>query len=295
MEPAQPADPMDVVPAAQSTPKGPSMMPRAVAARRLAVQKNDQHIVLVKEAVAKALADYKAGEDKRTAGGDSGSSNDNQEIDLRDELLTLRENQEVILKTQLEDTAEILTAVQLVTRTQIMLKKRFDTHTRLMDALNEKQSLNECDTGHWSWIRDLKDELAHFHELHEISKKAYEERRAREAKNCRQRTISGISHTRRRTSKHSRKHPNRDYGGSVGRPKKEKGKGKQPHRIKFMGEYTSSETEDYYSFFARRFATRRPHHRRAHARESPHVVDDHAAKRHPVLIPHLRPCATQPK
>ena len=60
MEPMQPAhDPMDVVPAAGATPKGPSMMPRAVAARRLAVQKNDQHIVLVKEAVAKALADYK--------------------------------------------------------------------------------------------------------------------------------------------------------------------------------------------------------------------------------------------
>jgi hypothetical protein len=34
------------------------MNPRAVAARRLAVQKNDQHIVLVEEAVAKALADY---------------------------------------------------------------------------------------------------------------------------------------------------------------------------------------------------------------------------------------------
>jgi hypothetical protein len=63
-------------------------------------------------------------------------------------------------QTQLEDTAEILKAVQLVTRTQIMLVKRFDTHTRLMDALNEKQALNECETGHWSWIRDLKDDLA---------------------------------------------------------------------------------------------------------------------------------------
>jgi hypothetical protein len=49
---------MDVVPAAEATTKGPSMMPRAVAARREAVQRNDQHIVLVKEAVAKALADY---------------------------------------------------------------------------------------------------------------------------------------------------------------------------------------------------------------------------------------------
>ena len=93
MEPMQPAhDPMDVVSAA-ATPKGPSMMPRAVAARRLAVQKNDQHIVLVKEAVATALADYKAGEDKSTAGADDqGSSNDNQEIDLREEFLNPREN-----------------------------------------------------------------------------------------------------------------------------------------------------------------------------------------------------------
>jgi hypothetical protein len=101
---------------------------RAVAARRLAVQKNDQHILLVEEAVAKALADYKAGEGKSTAGADSqGSSNDNEEIDLRDELLTLRKNQEVMRQTQLEDTTEILKAVQLVTRTQIMLVKRFDT------------------------------------------------------------------------------------------------------------------------------------------------------------------------
>jgi hypothetical protein len=121
---------------------------------------------LVEEAVAKALADYKAGEGKSTAGGDSGSSNDNQEIDLRDELLTPRGNQEVMRNTQLEDTAEILNAVQLVTRTQVMLVKRFDTHTRLMAALNEKQALNECDTGHWSWIRDLKDDLAHWRELH---------------------------------------------------------------------------------------------------------------------------------
>ena len=66
MEPMQPArDDMDVVPAAQTTPKGPSMNPRAVAARRLAVQKNDQHIVLVEEAVAKALADYKAGDGQK--------------------------------------------------------------------------------------------------------------------------------------------------------------------------------------------------------------------------------------
>ena len=44
MEPMQPApDPMDDVRAAQTTPKSPSMNPRAVAARRLAVQKNDQH------------------------------------------------------------------------------------------------------------------------------------------------------------------------------------------------------------------------------------------------------------
>ena len=100
----------------------------AVKARRDAVQKNDQHIVLVKEAVAKALADYKAGEDKTAAGADDqGISNDNQEIDLREEFLKVRENQEVMRKTQLEDSAEILKAVQLVTRTQIMLVKRFDT------------------------------------------------------------------------------------------------------------------------------------------------------------------------
>ena len=98
MEPAQPArDPMDVAPVAEATPKGPSMTPRAVKARREAVQKNDQHIVLVKEAVAKALAEYKAGEDKRTAGADDqGISNANQEIDLREELRNMRENQEVM-------------------------------------------------------------------------------------------------------------------------------------------------------------------------------------------------------
>ena len=57
MKPAQPAgDPIDLVPAAEVTRKGPSMMPRAVKARREAVQKNDQHIVLVKEAVAKNTA-----------------------------------------------------------------------------------------------------------------------------------------------------------------------------------------------------------------------------------------------
>jgi hypothetical protein len=79
------------------------MNPRAVAARRLAVQKNDQHIVLVEEAVAKALADYKAGEDKAAAGADDqGISNDNQEIDLREEFLTLLGNQEVMRETQLE-------------------------------------------------------------------------------------------------------------------------------------------------------------------------------------------------
>jgi hypothetical protein len=37
------------------------------------------------------------------------------------------------------------------------------------------------------------------------------------------------------------------------------------------------------------------HHRRAHARESPHVVVDHADKPHPVRMPPLRRNAAQPK
>ena len=148
MEPAQPArDPMDVAPVAEATPKGPSMTPRAVKARREAVQKNDQHIVLVKEAVAKALAEYKAGEDKRTAGADDqGTSNANQEIDLREELRNVRENQEVMQKTQLEVMDAIFVSLDAVVENTRVFHKRFDTHMRLVRALNEKQALNECDT-----------------------------------------------------------------------------------------------------------------------------------------------------
>ena len=145
-----------------------------------------------------------------------------------------------VLRVLLASTAEILTAVQLVTRTQIMLVNRFDTHTRLMAALNEKQALNECDTGHWSWIRDLKDDLAHWRELHKIREKAYNERQASEAKLLAESALRNLPHKTK--DKHSTKHPNRDYRGPVGRPKQEKGKGKQPYSIKFMGEY-GPETE----------------------------------------------------
>ena len=76
----------------------------------------------------------------------------------------------------------------------------------------------------------------------QTGKKAYEERRASEAKLLAEAALRHLPHKTK--DKHSRKHPNRDYGGSVGRPKKEKGKGEQPYKIKFMGGY-GSETEDY--------------------------------------------------
>jgi hypothetical protein len=78
--------------------------------------------------------------------------------------------------------------------------------------------------------------------IHKIREKAYNERRASEAKLLAEKDLRNVPHKTK--DKHSRKHPNRDYGGPVGRPKQEKGKGKQPYRIKIMGEYTS-ETEDY--------------------------------------------------
>jgi hypothetical protein len=154
-------------------------------------------------------------------------------------------------KTQLLVMKSLLETVGAVVDGQTALQERFDTYTRLVNILSEKQALNGCDSIHWSWVRDLKDDLAHYRRSWEIKEKAYVERRAREAKLQAENDLRNLPHK------------------TIDRPKKEKGKGKQPHRIKFMGEYTS-ETEDYYSFFARRFATRRPHHRRAHARESPH-------------------------